>query len=471
VTKLAAGSSGEAGIRWYAFADLAVVASPFFFYWFFSRAMLHPVAYPDSFAYLWDGPVALPYLTGRSLTTRLIYSACGLDQSRIAAVQLAITGASALGIQALLRQPRQLRRNLVVAAVLSLLFSSYTFSLTNVMMTAEPIFLSLLLLFPCTLFLARGPHAWWIVLGVGLAFVLSKNVAPYAVATMLVLRLLTLRSRIETRVAVVWASLALTALASVLITSRYDTSIHVNTFHNVTRRVLDTPGRPALFSERYGMPLSPAVRAFEGKSAAGAGLIEVDLHTRNFVLRDEGSGLTAWVSERGFAAYIDFLVFARPTETLRGVRNAWRKRAPEAVDYMTTYLGHEWRYNHPNNLESLKALGPGRGEGFLGFDPLAVSFRMLLWLGFGDIRGVIALGFFGIAAARLVRRPDTFALAGAGLLTSVWLYGVGFYGDAMEVQRHTAPAVVLATTSGMLLVLTSAQLAVQSVRGRLERAQ
>ena len=68
--------------------SLALIAAPFVAYGAFIAQVLHPIEYPDSFAYLWRQAFNVHYLWGRSLTQRVIYTLAANNAALIVAVQL-----------------------------------------------------------------------------------------------------------------------------------------------------------------------------------------------------------------------------------------------------------------------------------------------------------------------------------------------------------------------------------------------
>jgi hypothetical protein len=450
----------------------AIIVTPFVYYAWFVAHHLIPLIFPDAFAYLWEPPLNLYFLTGRSLTQRLLFSATGSVPAVIEFLQLAGFLATALWLYFLFSLRRNAYTTLAIAVAISFAFSSYTLNLAAVIIGPEPLFVCLLLAFPPTLFLSRGWWAPWATLLVGVAFLFSKSVAPFMVVVFLGLHVLLGRSVLrERRAQAVFCLLLTLSAVSVLVTNRFDTALHVNLVNNAYGRLFASDETVAYLSAKYHMPTGPFVADCRGQwvlvPCLGTQILAVDEETRNYVIRDDAHGFAAWVRAHGKSAYLDYLFLYDPSKTVREFRHAFHVGArPEVVRFMTEYLGTPIETNEPNNLKTISATGAGRNVGFLGFDSLALVFRALSSLGYSYAEVVLVYIFLGWAIHWRVGGNRLMALAIALQSSALALFFLSFFGDAMEVRRHTFPAIIILTLGGAMMPFALSDLAVQSLRQR-----
>ena len=300
-------------------ACLLLVVGPYLYYAWFAWTYLVPIEFADAVTYLWPEPLNVHYWTNRSLTQRLLYSLLGNRLDAIAAVQLFLFLLTALGLFGLLARPGRPLANLALAAALAFIFSSYAFNVLAVAISAEPVFLCLLLLFPCVLFLERGRYGAPLVLTVGLAFVFSRSLAPFALLVLLPVRLLAVRPGPDRVRWGVYAVLVAASLGSIVVTARYDTSLSVNTVNNIYRRVLPVSGLVERYRTKYGMPSGPWVEACAGRyvldPCTGRPILTVDPVSRNYALLEDRQGFVRWVRDAGRRAYLTHLFWDDPART------------------------------------------------------------------------------------------------------------------------------------------------------------
>jgi hypothetical protein len=431
---------------------LVLIAAPFVVYGAFIGRVLHPVEYPDAFAYLWRQPFNVHYLWGRSLTQRAIFTLAANNPAIIVAVQLACYLGSALLVYLCLCKEGAPVRNLVVGVLIALAYSSYTLNVSAVAVNAEPILISLVICVPCLIALYWGRYRRALLLSLGTAFILAKNVAPYAYLVLIVTWLVTMVKGAE-RVAVLpHTALIVLALIRIVTTNRYDTSLHVNALNNVYARVFPDTQITAHFHREYGMPVGPFVQHCRGKQAGvpcfGYPILTLDPESGNYALLQDEYGFTDWIKRRGQRSYVRFFLFENGLDTWTHYRGMIGWVSPQSARFMTEYLGAQIPQNSPNNLEQIRRRSPGRDRGFLGFDSLAAWHALLRLVGFGLPEGVLGYALLGMILLFGVQYSSYLSLGVSALVCSLGIYLLAIYGDSMEVVRHTLPAWILLLLGG-----------------------
>jgi hypothetical protein len=349
-------------------AALLVVPFAVSLYWVAFR--LEPLETHDSFAYLWRAPLSAWFFTGRSLTQRVLFAALGNNDRAISVMHVAVAAATIAGIHLLVRQSLSPRGKLMLAGLLAFIATSGNFALAAVVIAPEPIFLSLMVLFPFVLVLAEGRFRPVLLLLVGVAAVFTKNVAPPVIlAEILALALLrvapsTLQEPATYKRAATSPEFALivVSLAAATITHGYDTSVQLNAMNNTFQRVLPDDGRRAHFQERHEMPTEDVLR-FQAQNnlmkVDEQSLFHIDEDTRNYELARDVHPLVTWVADKGWGEYWEHLALHEPWFAYAEVR----KGLAELFDETTiTFLGRELYLQaiRPNlGLRNLQALSGG----------------------------------------------------------------------------------------------------------------
>jgi hypothetical protein len=432
---------------------LTLIAVPFVAYGAFIGRVLHPLEYPDSFAYLWRQAFNVHYLWGRSLTQRAVFSLAANAPAIIVAIQLLFYLGSALLLYLCLCKERAPVRNALIGALIALVYSSYTLNLSAVVVNAEPILISLVICVPCLVALYWGPHRRALLVALGAAFILAKNAAPHVYLILLLTWLVTMIKGTEKVAVLPHTLLIVLSMARMLTTNLYDTSIHVNVLNNVYKRVLPDAEITAHFEDRYGMPVGPFVEQCQGERAGipcfGYRILTVNPNTRNYALLQDEYGFTDWIRRRGQASYLRYFLFENGLDTWTHYREMIQWVSPQSARFMIEYVGAQIPQNSPNNLEQIVRLSPGQDRGFLGFDPLAVLYALLRLVGFGLPEVVLGYATLGMGLLLGVQYSRYLSLGVSALVSSLGMYFVTIYGDSMEVVRHTFPAWILLLLGGV----------------------
>ncbi len=449
---------------WARLSYQGLIAGPYLYYLVFAWHHLVPVKYPDSITYLWQRPFNLYYLTNRALTQRVAFGLLGNDAWWIAFAQLALFCATALLLFVLLARPGRIFYNLLLAAFLTFVFSSYTFNLLAFAVAAEPAFLCLLLLFPAVLFLAKGRFATAAVGVIGAAFILSRNWAPYTALVFLAVRVATARPVPGRRRMFVYLGLAALSLVSMGVTARFDTSIKINLVHDIYRRVLPRPRVSALFQDEYGMPRGAYTLDCRGEHVLsrclGRAILRVDGVSGNYDLRPDAQGFVRWLEQHGRRAYISYLLLDAPAETWATFRLEYAELVEgDTLRQVVGYLGRRRR-----NRSAIEGSGPGRAVGFLGFDSLSLLCRGLLPVGLSRLHSLLFFIAVGIGLSRGVRRPRRLPLATSMLAGGVVSTFLVVFGDAVGTARHVFPSLVLMVLGLVLYFLSLGGIALDELR-------
>jgi len=434
-------------------AALAILLLPFAYYAFVLATRLVPSHYPDTFAYIWRGKLNWHFLSGRSLTQRLLFSLSNRSNPGIGAIQLVFLLGTELGLYGLLRSRRALP-DLLLAGAIAFVFSSYSLNVCAAEICAEVVFVALMLLFPVVLMRSRRPLA---VVGVGALYVFSKNSAPYC-AMLLVACAAALRHPRPVRIGRAWIAVCVLAVASIAIMRSFDTSVQLNVVDNACTRIFSRPEVARLFHERYGMPVGPFVTACAAGNVTtpcfdGESLLTTDTAARNYVLREDRYGFVRWARSRGMRAYVSYLFFDDPLWTAREFSRAFEAHfADGTVEFLVTYLDVFPSGPLRSNLARLAGGSAARRRGFFGFDPLAAIRTGVGALGFGSLLG-LASWVIAALALHLHRRSDGVTLALVLLGNALGQFFLGYFGAGMEWERHLAPAVIGYVLGAAVLVM------------------
>lgn len=430
-------------------AGLAIVAAPFLFYFYVLNRHLRPVEFPDAFAYLWRAPFSLHYLTGRSLTQRVMYTLLGNDALVIANAQLALYLLAAACVFVALRR-RHVLLDLVVAVAVAGLFSSYALNVIATDVMPEPVHIALLLVFHVALFTPLGAAHPSLLLAAGVPFVFSRNTAPYFVLVQLGLFLLLGGWRAPRRALRPVAVLAVLAFAAIGLMWRFDSSLHLNVVNSVYQHVFPDPAVTEHFRVRAGMPVGPFVERCRGQDVMspcldGRPVFRVRDESRSYELTDDSHGFLDWVRRRGRQAWTRYLLWDGIPWTLGRFEEGFRTLySGEPFRFFGAfYLSYRPRPSDPDNHAVLVRLRPGGSGGFLGVEPLEVTRGIGARLGLTRLHLVALYLLLGVVLTLAV--PDgRFLRAGvtamAGGLVLVFL---GYFGDPMELHRHVIPGLLL----------------------------
>lgn len=416
--------------------------------------VLTPTTAYDAFSYFWLAPLNRHFFTGRSLTQRALFFILGNNPQVVAYAQLVFHFLLACVLYMTFRPSNGLVRNLLVTGAVLFFCSSYTFNVAAAYVGPEPIFIDLLLIFSCVLFGRQTRNCWLLILGVGILLIFSKTVAPFACIIMLGLRAVMEVGKLPKRLPVVFLALTVLSLASTWISLTYDTSIHVNTVNNVFAHVFPDPDLTKKFERQHGMPTGPfTYRCAQGNARSdfdGQPLLKIDWKTRNFDIRDDRFGFAQWIRERGRGAYARHLLF-NPIETLRTTNQAFHDSYTNntlgAISEIMLKLNHS--ESEPSNYDKLQAVRGHWDGGLLGIDSLQLSAKITAGLGLANLFGIGLCALIAFALSRL--RPDLkqFDLSCAALVVSLPLFFLCYFGDAMEIDRHVLPPIIL-NVFGML---------------------
>ncbi|MCB1045498.1 MAG: hypothetical protein KDC35_21335 [Acidobacteria bacterium] len=436
---------------------------------FVSCAMLLPqlpaVRYPDAVAYLWPGAFNPHFMNPRSLTQRVLFNLSGSNDTVIAFFHLGAYAAWATLLYLSLKTENT-KLNTIRAISITLLFSSYTFTLGSLSITSEPLHIALMGIWFVTSFRSRSPQLFW---SVGLAFVLSKNTAPYVAwglcAVLIGAHLIRKSTRVDSEEVaprtgvppwrhVLCMGIAATAVA--LYTQKFDTSLQLNLANNVFARILPDHDDRLTFIDRYGMPDGDYIQRVSGKlihtPMDGANPnYRINPRSWNYELNSDPYGFKIWLTSVGQSALYRHWFVDKPLETLEEICEAYGSMSQGSTitffsEEISGYMPHRVGY-----VDAWSKQHPHQRAGFFGFDPISTWWHALTSIGLGRIAGIvwIALACLGLY---LITQHIAWLSCFAQLCAGVCLFALNYLGDPMELHRHVAPALILIAVAAHELV-------------------
>jgi hypothetical protein len=475
-----------------------LILLPFLYYWWESLNLV-PYNMADSYAYLWRRSLNGDFLTGRCLSQRAVFRLlCGANLRVVATIQLLAFAGTATLVYAMTRRHVGLLVRLGLAAATIFLFSSYTFNIHAVVVSSEPLFLAIAIVFPLVVFLWPLETRHWAVLGFGVFFVFSKNVAPFLTIAVVALAILSdsihRRHFPALRMLPVYAVLGVVSLVSMVVTQRRDVAVDMNTLNNICRRVLTKDEATRYFIEHYGMPdgaYIPQVRGGDANSYLdGKRLYRVSSETMNFVMLKDQYGFIEWVQDKGRSSFLNYIFWVRPLASTRELLDGWRRfvvfntevgqdsDSPmvdqyyyprvDPIRYVITDLGPR-DYADVPNIARLVRGDAKRQIGFWGFDSIELMKNALLWLGLGRYWVVLLFAVTALIAGTIVRRAHWLPAGGGVMLFGLTLFFVCFFGDSAVVARHLFPGVVVVVVGGWITLLGAVELVCRLFMDRRKR--
>lgn len=443
--------------------DSVIILLPFTYYFFLINNRLFPVEYPDAFSYLWRQKLTTHFFLGRSLTQRIIYTLCLNNPVIISNIQLSLYALSSLILYHLFKRKSR-NYNIALMLIIIAIFSSYIFNVSAVIINSEPIFLSLLILFPSILFLWTDKYRARLIILFGILYILSKNVAPYIMLLLLFLHFV-FKKTCSKKMTVVYIALILLSFIRLLTTHLYDTSIHINVANNIFVRVFESSKATQFFHEKYGMPIGPFVKECRGSNVNkycidDSPVFIINLDTRNLELIDDKYGLVKWIKLKGQQSYMRYILFDSGKDTYDNYNKAFKFfYKKETILFTYNYMDYNPEKKQISNKLLLNKTEEFRG--FFGFEPLAVLSYLLGLLGFNYTIMVHSYIITGIFIVYLSPYKSYMALAVTLLLSALALFFLSFFGDGMEFTRHVFPAYVLLSFGGLLFVFSALEITVQ----------
>ncbi len=471
---------------WYNDPLSFLLVLPFLYYWRETLDLM-PYNMADSYAYLWRRSFNWHFFTGRCLTQRTVFHyLCESNLRTIVAVQLAAFAGSAVLIYALLRRHVGLMVRLGLAAAIAFIFTSYTLNIHSIVVSSEPLFIAIALVFPLVVFLWPHDTRHWAVLAFGILFIFSKNVAPFMAMGIVILAVVSdaiHRRHFPTiRMLIVYAVLGVFAIISMVITQKWDRAVDLNTLNNICQRVLTDEETTAYFIEHYGMPEGAYIQQVRG---GGSGsqidrkrLYTVLPETMNFKLREDRYGFIEWVENDARGAFTHYMFVVQPMKTLKELLAGFhdfmtQKQAFNFQDgtyqvdgkyenleldpmyYVVSDLGPRNYESWPpdSNFNRLVAKGEHRLKGFRGYDAIVVLKNALLALGFGHLWLVLIYGLAALIAGTIIRKAHWLPVGGGIVLFGLALFFLSYFGDSSAAVRHLYPGAVVVAFGGWIMII------------------
>ena len=243
----------------------------------------------------------------------------------------------------------------------------------------------------------------------------------------------------------------LVAVVSANFTRNHDTSLEMNTGNNMVSRVTSEDEQLGYFSERYGLPRGPwvdACRNYFLPYAAVSCFDHMELSTPNmssynYELRADDAGLSEWVRETGTGAWQRYILADRPFETAAVFAAGFQQ-----------------------NFESPFFAASGR---ILPLDYFDISRAALIDAGLSNLW--MLMGVVLLAGCYCLWRPasNTMMLSLVLMVGSVANIFVSYFGDGMEIGRHTYPGYATLGVAQGLFLLSLVQALLFMIRGALSK--
>ena len=417
------------------FLPYLIIAVPYCFYLYTQLVTPVEPIVSDSFRYLWSADMTTEFFIGGSLSYRLLAWLLNNHPAAIVSVVLLCFLLTELSLFSAFKTSRYLYNCLFAVALLLLFDSSFVLGIHQ-KISPEGFFITMHILFIAALFRADGSYRDLLVFAIGVTFILSRNVAPY-IALLSVFAYSPFawkRDRLQT----LWTLLLPLAIVSIVaadFTRSHDSSVQMNAANNMLARVFNQPELLDKFVSEYGMPPGPYIEACQNQfspNATGAcfhhkSLVTSDLSTYNYRLIDDPWGFGEWVENHGIDSWQHQILIEQPTSTISEFAIAFKQ------EFETPFFGSESNLLPVDVHASIRDLSGTTG--------ISTLWGMLILF---SAAGIIYLYF----TAPLV-------IAGASILAagSIANIFVSYFGDAMEIGRHTYPGyATLSIALGLLLV-------------------
>jgi len=405
--------------------------------WYLYCLMTNPAnpIVPDSFRYLWPSDISAEFFIGGSLSFRSLAYLLGNHPLAITSTVLMCFLAAETSLFNTFKGTRYLTNCLFALGIAVLFDSSFILGIHQ-KVSPKGFFVAMHLLFITSLFRANGGFSSILAFIIGLIFVLSRNVAPYIVIASVVAYTPFIWSRKhQPKIFSLLLPLIIVSIIAANFTREQDSSVQMNAANNMLARVIDHPDLLKKFVSSYGMPPGPYIEACQNYVTPSTvvacfehtALATSDMSTFSYTLLDDPWGFSEWVKKHGAESWQDHLLLEQPIGTFTEFASAFRR------EFETPFGGSG------SNLLPFDAHS--------GIRALSSATRVTtLW-------GICILFIASGLAYLMFSTPSI--VAGASILAggSVANIFVSYYGDAMEIGRHTYPGyATLSIALGMLFI-------------------
>jgi hypothetical protein len=413
---------------------LMIVAPYLFYFYALITSSTNPIL-ADSFRYLWSADISAEFFVGGSLSYRSLAYLLGNHPLAITCTVLLCFLIAELCIFNTFRSSRYLCNCLFAAALILLFDSSFILGIHQ-RISPEGFFVAMHLLFITALFQADGNYRGLLAFVVGVIFILSRNVAPYiALVSVIAYAVLYWNRGVRPVLFSLLLPLVIVSLIAANFTREQDTSVQMNAANNVLARVSNNPDRLEKFISDYAMPPGAYIEACRNYQTPNStvscfdhmALATSNQSTYSYNLVLDPWGFSEWVAKYGIDSWQHDILIGQPMTTITEFADAFQQ-------------GFETPFG-------------GSGSNLLPFDAHAGIRYGSSAIGVDTLLGVCIL-FIAIGLAFLsFTTPLLFAGASILAAGSVANIFVSYYGDAMEVGRHTYPGyATLSIALGLLIV-------------------
>ena len=423
------------GISWATVLPLLIISLPYIYYLVDQNLSMTEPLVADSFRYQWASGLSADLFLGGSVSFRLLNYMLGNNPVLVINLVLGVYLLAGILLFFALRTGHPLW-DIIIALGLAFMFDSNFLVGIHEKISPEGFFIAMQLVFVAALFLVRGRLPDWLIFAAAVVFIFSRNVAPYvALVSVVTWYLLSLRERPLLSLLAMVLPVIIVAGASANFTRHHDTSLQMNTANNMIRRVANDDQRLAYFRARYLLPTGPWVDACRNYSlpyAATACFDHMELSTSNlssynYELRADDQGLSDWMQGVGTGAWQRYILIDRPLET---------------ADIFAT--GFRQNFEQPFSATS------GR---ILPVNYFDISRAVLIDAGLSNL-WLLAVVLLIVGGYCLLRpASNTMKLSLVLMVGSLANIFVSYFGDGMEIGRHTYPGyATLGVAQGLFLL-------------------
>jgi hypothetical protein len=412
-----------------------LIIAPYFFYFY---ALITTPTNPilaDSFRYLWSGDVSVEFFVGGSLSYRSLAYLLGNHPLAITCTVLLCYLLAELYIFNTFKSSRYLCNCLFAVALVLLFDSSFVLGIHQ-RISPEGFFVALHLLFIAALFQADDNYRGLLAFVIGVIFILSRNVAPYiALVSVIAYAVLKWNQGLRPALFSLLLPLIIVSLIAANFTRDQDSSVQMNAANNVLARVSKNPAQLERFISDYAMPPGAFIEACRNHQTPNStvscfdhmALATSDQSTFSYTLVADPWGFSEWIATSGIDSWQKDILIGQPMTTITEFSDAFQHG-----------------FNTPFG---------GSGSNLFPFDAHAGIRYLSNIIGSDTLWGICIL-FSAIGLAYLsLTTPLLFAASSTLAAGSVANIFVSYFGDAMEVGRHTYPGyATLNIALGMLIV-------------------
>jgi hypothetical protein len=424
---------------------------PYVAYLYLLESTFNKIPVADSFRYLWHEGSLVAFITNSSLSVRLIYWLLGNNIELICSAQLLVVAISQIAIYRCIRNGI-LSRDITLAALLTLLFSSYHSRWLFNFVMSDSLSASLYLLFIVVICLGDDKNTIKekvFAISIIFLFIFSRNTAPYialvaAIGVFLLKMIFKKKSYVVTAFAISLSFMAITT------TNIFDTSTQLNAAQNIIIKIFPDDEKTALFHAKYGMPIGPFIKSCRGGAVNSLcfdyqRIQTGSTYTRTYKVTVDNYGFADWIREKGMQSWQHYLLIHDTVNTFKGLVS-----------------GYAYKFSVLFNTSPEEFWGVEYRTLIIPFDPFTMLNGLFISLNFDN---VYALSFFIVASLTgylVTPMKRQFLFSGVLLVSGFALFFLGLYGD-IGSERQVYPGILSIYLGQVLVIFFVAQLIIVTI--------